>query len=256
MINFASEQIFNHYQSKKNMKKQMIILAALFMAAVASAQTTVTVDKALGKPSETKTLIEPLYKGADGMAFIGDARNSKEEGKEAGLVHEAATKYFNVDGKTVKAEAAVNFQRVPAGVQRKSEVMKTKVPNNRAVEFKPASEGKLYAMVWSKRPSGRIFYGVANNGIYELKGFKTWEKGTTAGSESNPYEAVEIDYEYQEGDVLFFFATGPLYMSGIHYTGDVDTTFEGGMPKVLVSSKKMARLAKQRKAAAAAETAE
>ena len=234
----------------------MILFAAFLTAAVASAQTTATVDKALGTPSETKTMIEPLYKGANGLAFIGDARSSKEEGKEAGLTHEKATKYFKADGKTIKAEAAVNFQKCPSGIQKNKEVLSTKAPYNRAVEFKPASDGKLYAMVWSKKPQGRLFYGVANNGIYELKGFKMWEKGSTAGSESNPYEAVELDYEYKEGDVLFLFSTGAMYLSGVYYTGSADAAFEGGMPKELVNSKKMAKLAKQKKAAAASEASE
>ncbi len=228
----------------------MILFAAFLTAAVASAQTTATVDKALGIPAETKTMIEPLYKGADGLAFIGDARSSKEEGKEAGLTHEKATKYFKAAGKTIKAEAAVNFQKAPAGIKNKANnIIPTKAPHNRAVEFKPASDGKLYALVWSKNPSARLFYAVVNNGIYELKDFKTWEKGSTAGNESNPYNAVELDYEYKEGDVIMFFATGPLYMSGVYYTGSADTAFEGGMPKELVNSKKMAKLAKQKKAA-------
>lgn len=234
------------------MKKHMILFAALCMAAVTNAQVTVTVDEALGTPSETKQLNDPLYKGAKGLAFIGDGRSAKEEGKEAGLTHEKATKYFNVAGKTVKAEAAINFQKAPAGVMKKAEVMKTKYPVNRAVEFKPASDGKLYAMVWSKKPQGRLFYAVANNGIYELKEFKMWEKGSTAGSKENPYEALELDYTYTAGDVIFLFATGPMYLSGIYYTGSADETFEGGMPKELVNSKKMAKLAKQKKAAEAA----
>ena len=232
------------------MKKQMIIIAALCMAAVSNAQTTITVDKALGVPSEKKTLNDAVYKGANGLAFIGDARSLKEEGKEQGLTHEKVTKYFKVNGKTVKAEAAVNFQKAPVGIKNKANnIIPTKAPHNRTVEFKPASEGKLYALVWSKNPSARLFYAVANNGIYDLKEFKMWEKGSTAGSEDNPYEAVELDYNYKEGDVVFFFATGPLYMSGIYYTGAADTAFEGATTKELVNSKKMAKLAKQKKAA-------
>lgn len=231
------------------MKKQTILFAAFMVASMASAQTTITVNDVLGTPSETKTLNDPLYKGGKGIAFIGDARSSKEEGKEAGLTQEKATKFFKVPGKTIKAEAAVNFQKCPAGIQKNKEVLKTKVPYNRAVEVKPSTDGKLYALVWSKKPQGRLFYGVANNGIYELKGFKTWEKGTTAGSESNPYEAVELDYTYTEGDVVFLFSTGAMYLSGVYYTGSTDDTFEGGMPKELVNSKKMAKLAKQKKAA-------
>lgn len=232
------------------MKKQMILFAALMTAAMASAQTTVTVDKALGTPSETKTLNEPTYKGVDGLAFVGDARRLKEEGKEQGLTHEKVTKYFKAAGKTIKAEAAVNFQKCPVGIKNKqNNIIPTKAPHNRAVEFKPASDGKLYALVWSKNPSARLFYAVVNNGIYDLKEFKMWEKGSTAGNESNPYNAVELDYTYQEGDVVMFFATGPLYMSGIYYTGSGDTTFEGAATKDLVNSKKMAKLAKQKKAA-------
>ena len=238
------------------MKKQMILFAALCMTAVASAQTTATVDKALGTPSEKKALTEPIYKGANGLAFIGDARSSKEEGKEAGLNHEKATKYFKAAGKTIKAEAAVNFQKAPAGIAKKGQMSSSKAPYNRAVEFKPAGSGKLYALIWSKKPVGNIYYGVANNGVYELKGSKQWEKGSTAGSESNPYEAVELDYEYQEGDVLFFFASGPLYMSGVYYTGAADAAFEGATPKELVNAKKKARKPKQKKAAAADDDSE
>lgn len=237
------------------MKKQMILFAAFCMAAVANAQTTITVDKALGTPSETKTLNDAVYKGANGLAFIGDARSSKEEGKEQGLIHEKVTKYFKAGGKTIKAEAAVNFQKAPVGIKNKqNNIIPTKAPHNRAVEFKPASDGKLYALVWSKNPSARLFYAVVNNGIYDLKEFKIWEKGSTAGTESNPYEAVELDYNYKEGDVVYFFATGPLYMSGVYYTGAADTAFEGASTKDLVNSKKMAKLAKQKKAAA--ETSE
>lgn len=233
------------------MKKQTILFAAFMVASMASAQTTITVNEALGTPSETKTLNDAVYKGAKGLAFIGDARQSKEEGKEQGLTHEKVTKYFKVGGKTIKAEAAVNFQKAPSGVKNKANnIIPTKAPHNRAVEFKPASEGKLYALVWSKNPSARLFYAVANNGIYDLKEFKMWEKGATAGTENNPYEAVELDYNYKEGDVVFFFATGPLYMSGIYYTGAADTAFEGATTKELVNSKKMAKLAKQKKAAA------
>ena len=233
------------------MKKMFFLTVALAAATIVSAQTTITVDKALGTPSEVTQLTEGLYKGADGLAFISDVRSEKGEGF-GGLTHEKATKYFKVAGKTVKAEAAVNFQKAPAGLNKKGEISKSKAPYNRAVEFKPASDGKLYAMVWSKKPSGRLFYAVANNGVYELKEFKTWEKGSTAGSESNPYEAVELDYTYTEGDVVFMFATGALYFSGVYYTGKADAAFEGGMPKELVNSKKMAKLAKQRKAAAEA----
>ncbi|MBO4660832.1 MAG: hypothetical protein J5610_05185 [Prevotella sp.] len=230
------------------MKKQLVLLAAFFVAAVAQAQTTITVDKALGTPSELTQLTEGLYKGADGLAFISDVRSDKGEGF-GGLIHEKATKYFKADGKVVMSEAAINFQKVPTGLQNKNGMIPTKVPYNRAVEFKPASDGKLYAMVWSKKPQGRLFYAVANNGIYEMKEFKMWEKGSTAGSKDNPYEALELDYTYTEGDVVFLFATGPLYLSGIHYTGSADTTFEGAMPKQIVDSKKMAKLAKQRAAA-------
>ena len=155
------------------MKKQMILFAAFCMAAVANAQTTITVDKALGTPSETKKLNDAVYKGANGLAFIGDARQLKEDGKEQGLVHEKVTKYFKADGKTIKATAAVNFQKAPVGVKNKANnIIPYKAPHNRAVEFKPASEGKLYALVWSKNPSARLFYAVANNGIYDLRGQK------------------------------------------------------------------------------------
>lgn len=219
------------------MKKIFFFTVALVASTMVSAQTTITVDKALGTPSETTQLTEGLYKGADGLAFISDVRSEKGEGF-GGLIHEKATKYFKIAGKTVKTEAAVNFQKAPAGIKKNGEMLKTKAPYNRAVEFKPASDGKLYAMVWSKKPQGRLFYGVANNGVYELKEFKTWEKGSTAGSESKPYEALELEYTYTEGDVVFLFASGPLYLSGVYYTGTADAAFEGVMPKELVKAKK------------------
>lgn len=236
------------------MKKQVILFAALFAAVVANAQTTITVDEALGTPSETKTMNDPLYKGVKGMAFIGDARSNKEEGKEAGLTQEKATKYFKVAGKTIETKAGVNFQKAPSGLNKKGEIQKHKVPYNRAVELKPTSDGKLYAMVWSKKPQGRLFFGVANNGLYELKGLKMWEKGSATGSKDNPFEAVALDYEYKEGDVVFLFSSGTMYLNGVHYTGTTDATFEGGMPKELVNSKKMAKEAKKRKAAAETAT--
>ena len=234
------------------MKKQLILGLALLAAIAGKAQTTVTVDKALGTPNEVTQLTEDTYKGADGLAFISDARSEKGEGF-GGLLHEPAKKFFKVDGKVVETKSGVNFQKCPSTLNKKGEVQKYKAPYNRAVLVKPTSDGKLYAMVWGKKPQGRLFLGVANNGLYELKGFTAWDKGSANGSKDNPFEALAVDYQYKEGDVLFLFSTGQLVLNGIYYTGTTDAAFEGGNPKQCVDSKKMAKAAKQRKAAEARE---
>lgn len=224
------------------MKKLVVSLAALFMTVAASAQTNVNFSKIFGVPTSMSTIDDAFKKGSDGVAFIGDARAAKEEtGKAAGLTLQKATKYFIVNGSTVKADASINFVKTPTGIARNGEVLKNKMPSNRAVEIKPTSDGKFQFMVWSKKGACRLYVGVVNNGKYEQKEMLKWEKGATAGTESNPFVPVAYDYKYTEGDIVILFATGPTYLNGIWFSGTTDSSFEGANPKQLTKRAKKSK---------------
>lgn len=215
-------------------------MAALFVAAAASAQTDANFEKFLN--TSNATIEDAILKGGEGVAFIGDASLAKEEtGKAAGLTVEKATKWFKIDGKAVKGSAAINFVKTPNGIAKKNEIIPTKLPINRAIEVKPTSSGKFQFMVWSKKPAGRLFIGIVNGGKYEQKEILTWEKNGSAGTESNPYETLSYDYQYTEDDIIILHATGPLYMSGFRFSGSTDTAFEGVNPKQLTKKAKKAK---------------
>lgn len=226
--------------------KKMIISCVVFCMSVmaTSAQTLVNFGTSFGVPSGTEALNDPIAKGGDGVALVGDYRSNVEEGHAAGLSYTKKVAYYKIGGKSVKTEAAVNMVKYPSGVQKNFQVIPSKMPVNRSIMVKAASEGKLQVLYSSKKGAGRLFAGVLRNGKWEYLGETAWDKGSTAGTESNPYEPLALDYTIQAGDVVMLFAGSAVDVAGVYFTGTLDKEFKGDDPRNFTSKKKNAKKSK------------
>lgn len=227
------------------MKKVFLALAATLIAAVPStAQTLVNFSEVFGIPQTATPLNEPIAKGANGVVIIGDYRQNVEEGHSAGLSYAKKAAYFTVEGQTIKAEAAVNMVKYPTGVQKNYQIIPTRIPVNRSLMLKAETDGNVQVLYASKKGKGRMFMGVFRNGKWEYLGEQTWENGTTAGSENNPYKPLKLDYPAQAGDVIMLFAGAPVDVYGIYYTGKLVKDFKGDDPRAFRTKKKSSKKSK------------
>lgn len=227
------------------MRKLLLSIVAICMTVLAtSAQTLVNFGSTFGVPVGNVALNEPIAKGANGVALIGDYRSNVEEGHYAGLTYSNKVAYFNVAGKSVKTEAAVNMVKYPSGVQKNFQILPSKMPVNRSLMVKAETEGKLQLLYSSKKGAGRAFVGVIRNGKWEYQGETKWEKGSTAGTESNPFEPLALDYPIQAGDVVLIFAGSSVDIAGFYYSGKLDQDFKGADPRSFVHKKKSSKKSK------------
>ncbi len=227
------------------MKKLSLTFAAICMTALtASAQTVVNFGTSFGVPSATTALNEPIAKAADGVVLMGDYRSNVEEGHAAGLSYAKKTLYYKVDGTNVKTEAAVNLVKYPSGVQKNYEILPSKMPVNRSILFKAATDGKVQVFYSSKKGAGRLFMGVFRNGKWEYQGEAKWEKGSTAGTADNPYLPLTLDYPIMANDVVALFAGSAVDVSGFYFSGQLDKEFKGEDPRKLVNKKKSSKKSK------------
>ncbi len=221
------------------MKKLFVTLALVCATALSTtAQTVVNFGQFFGVPASSEALNAPIAKGADGVALIGDYRSNVEEGHAAGLTYTKRARYFKVNGTTVKTDAAVNLMKYPTGVQKNFEVLPSKMPVNRCIQMKAATDGKVQACAWSKKGAGRLFMGVFRGGKWQYQGEAAWDKGNASGTEASPYQPVAFDYAVQAGDVVAIFAGSAMEVSALYYTGQLDQQFKGDDPRNLASKKK------------------
>lgn len=221
------------------MKKLFVTFALACATALSTtAQTVVNFGQLFGVPASSEALNDPIAKGADGVALIGDYRSNVEEGHAAGLTYTQRARYFKVAGATVKTDAAVNLVKYPSGVQKKFEILPTKMPVNRCIQMKAATDGKVQACAWSKKGAGRLFMGVFREGKWQYQGEAAWDKGSNDGTEANPYAPVTFDYAVQAGDVVVLFAGSAMEVSALYFTGQVDKEFKGDDPRNLAVKKK------------------
>lgn len=220
------------------MKKIILSCVVICMSVLSTtAQTFVNFGTTFGVPEGTVALNNPIAKGGDGVALVGDYRSHVEEGHAAGLTYAKKVAYYKIGGKSIKTETAVNMVKYPSGVQKNFQVIPSKMPVNRSIMLKAATDGKLQVLYSSKKGKGRLFAGVLRNGKWEYLGETTWDQGNTAGTENNPYEPLALDYAIKANDVVMLFAGSPVDIAGVYFSGNLDKDFKGDNPRNFVDKK-------------------
>ena len=151
------------------MKKQMMILAALFVAAVANAQSEVNIEKLWGITGEAVEINDPMTV-KEGVAFIGDTRTPDKitDGKMKGMKVQKQKRFFKQGVMNVQYGNSLSFRGAPSGIKVDGEIDVNAVPRSRMVQVKPLSAGKLIIFAnGTKEEVKHLYVGVRNGATFK-----------------------------------------------------------------------------------------
>ncbi|MBO5592421.1 MAG: hypothetical protein J5913_05610 [Prevotella sp.] len=221
------------------MRKQIMIIAALFVAAVANAQFTVDMGKLFtiqngdnGKPQPVE--LNEASTARNGVVFIGDTRPAEkiQDGKYRGMRVSKSRRFFMVDGKGVQYQCALAFRRAPQGVKKDQVVDVTLVPRSCMIQIKPMSDGKLTFYAQTNKVEGNNLYVAVRNGatFKNLATLNFKKDDAVTGKKDAPYQPQSCDYQYADGDELWVYSDGAVNLYALSFSGTVDATFSGSNP--------------------------
>lgn len=225
------------------MKKYLILLAALFAAVIANAQTDVDMEKLFGVQDKFIELNEPMTI-KEGIIFIGDTRDAQniQDGKYQGMRVQKQRRHFKIDGKVRQYVNSLMFRRAPRGSMKDHVMQLNRVPRSCMVQIKPLGNGKLTFCGQTSKDEAHLYVAVRNGVDYKVMATLPYAKTEKTGKKDDPYTTVSCDYEWAEGDELWIFADTNINLFGFTFSGKIDAGFLGSDP---VSVEKAVRKAQQ-----------
>lgn len=226
------------------MKKQMMILAALFVAAVANAQSEVNIEKLWGITGEAVEINDPMTV-KDGVAFIGDTRTPDKitDGKMKGMKVQKQKRFFKQGVMNVQYGNSLSFRGAPSGIKVDGEIDVNAVPRSRMVQVKPLSAGKLIIFAnGTKEEVKHLYVGVRNGATFKnIATLEYIKDANVTGKKDAPYAVQLVDYTYTDGDELWMYSDGSVNLFAIQFTGQLDKDFAGSEPIAVAKAVKKAR---------------
>ncbi len=227
------------------MKRQIIMMAALLVAMVASAQREVNIEKLWGIPDEPVDVNEPMTVKS-GVAFIGDTRSDEkkaEDPKPKGMQVKKNKRFFKQGVMNVQYGTQLNFRGAPSGIKKDNAVDVNAVPRSRMLQVKPLSGGTLiFFAQGTKEESKNLYVGVRNGDSFKnLAALPYVKDADVTGKKDAPLPVQTVDYNYTEGDELWIYTEGGVNLYGIQFTGKFDASFAGSEPMAVVKAVKKAR---------------
>lgn len=221
------------------MKRKLFLLAALFVAAIANAQTDIDMSKLFtlekgddGKPKSLELNDPSTVK--EGVVFIGDTRAPEniQDGKYRGMRVSQSRRHFSIDGAVRQYQNALAFRRAPQAATKDHKVDPTFVPRSCMVQIKPTSDGKLTFCAQTNKPEGNNLYVAVRNGVtYKNIAILNFVKDeAVTGRKDAPYTPQSCDYQFTEGDEIWIYSDGGVNLFGILFSGTIDTAFAGSDP--------------------------
>ena len=220
------------------MKKMMFIVAALFAAMFANAQTDIdfgsmfTIENGEDGRPQPIDLNDPMTV-KEGVVLVGDTRTPDkiEDGKYKGMRVSKTRRHFTVDGKVRQYVAPLAFRRAPAGATKDHLVDVTLVPRSCMIQLNPTSSGKLTFCAQTNRPESDLYVAVRNGSTFKNMVTLTFKKDdAVSGKKDSPYQPQTCDYTYELGDELWIYSDGGINLYGILFEGNIDKTFVGSDP--------------------------
>ena len=227
------------------MKKQIILMAALFTGAIAQAQTEVNIEKLFGITDEAIEINAPSTV-KDGIVFIGDTRTPDKitDGEYKGMKVQKQKRYFKQGVMNVVFGNSLAFRRTPSGISKDKVVDVNAVPRSCLVQLKPLSGGKLFFFAHGgKEDETRHLYVAVRNGIdfRNIATFDYTKDPDVTGKKDAPLPVLSCDYSYKDGDELWIYSNGSVYLMGIQFDGKIDGSFAGSDPVEVAKAVKKAR---------------
>lgn len=220
------------------MKRKILTLAALFMAALVSAQTDIDMGKLFtfqkddnGK-AQAIELNDPMTI-KEGVVFIGDTRAPEkiQDNKYKGMRATQTRRFFKVNGANRQYQAAMSFRRAPQAATKDHKVDPTFVPRSCMIQLKPTANGTLTLCGQTNKPENNIYVAVRNGATFKnLAILKFVKDEAVTGKKDAPYQPQSCDYTYNSGDELWIYSDGAVSLYGILFTGSLDTSFKGSDP--------------------------
>ena len=221
------------------MKKNFFLMAALFIAAITNAQTSIDLSQLFTFPNGDNGKPQPVElndpsTAKEGIVFIGDTRPADkiQDGKYRGMRVVKGRRYFAVDGKTTQYQAMLQFRRLPQGASKDHKVDVTLVPRSCMIQLKPTSDGKLTFCAQTNKPEGNnVYVGVRNKSTFKNLATLNFKKDETiTGRKDAPYQPQTVDYNYTAGDEIWIYSDGSVNLYALIFSGDIDKEFEGSEP--------------------------
>jgi len=220
------------------------MLAALLIAATASAQSEVNIEKLWGIPEEPVDINAPMTV-KEGIAFIGDTRPAEKivDGQYKGMQVKKQKRYFKQGAMTVQYGTQLNFRGAASGIKKDNVVDVNAVPRSRMVQVKPLSSGTLVVFAMgSKEESKNLYIGVRNGASFKnLAALPYIKDAAVTGKKDAPLAVQTVDYTYAEGDELWIYTEGGVNLFNVQFTGQLDGSFTGSEPMAVVKAVKKAR---------------
>lgn len=229
------------------MKKNLILLAAMFMSAVANAQVEFDMSKYFTIPEKNIDLNEPSTV-KEGVVFIGDTRTPDkiEEGKYKGMRVQKQGRYYKIGGKAVKYPVSLSFRRSPQGSTVDHVVDINRVPRSCMVQVKPVTDGQFsFCAITNKDQGNNIYVAVVNGTNFTPLATIAYQKGDEnyARKKESPAEVKTVDYKFTSGDEVWIYSDGGINLHAFSFSGKLDSSFTGSDP--VATSKAVSRTRKK-----------
>lgn len=220
------------------MKRNIIMLAALFVAVLANAQTDIDMGKFFTFEKGENGKAQPIELNdpstvKEGVVFIGDTRAPEkiQDNKYRGMRANQTRRYFTVNGANRQYQAALSFRRAPQAASKDHQVDPTFVPRSCMLQLKPTGNGTLTFCAQTNKPENNIYVAVRNGATFKnLAVLKFVKDEAITGKKNAPYQPQSCDYNYTDGDELWIYSDGGISLYGILFTGSIDTGFAGSDP--------------------------
>lgn len=216
------------------MKKQIMLTAALFVAAFASAQTEVNIEKLFHVTETPVEVVEPLTV-KEGIVFIGDTRTPDKitDGQYKGMRVQKQKRMFRQGATNVQFANMLAFRRTPSGISKDKVVDINAVPRSCMMQLKPLSGGKLtfYAYGGKEDDTRHLYVAVRNGLTFKNIAVLDYVKDpAVTGKKDAPYSVQSCDYSYADGDELWIYSNGNVNLFALTFEGKIDNGFTGSDP--------------------------
>ena len=216
------------------LKTFLILTAAIFSAALATAQVEVNMEKIF--TVEDKYIdLNDVQTVKDGIVFVGDTRPADkiQEGKYRGMRVQKQRRYYKVNGRAEQFTQSLSFRRAPQGASKDHKVEPTLVPRSCMLQIKPTSDGTLTFCALTNKPEGNnIYVAVVNGTSFRPLATVSVSKaeGDVSRKKASPAPTVMCDYTYTAGDELWIYSDGAVSLHALLFSGLIDKTFTGTDP--------------------------
>lgn len=214
---------------KSNLKKTILLAAAISFSAVGYAQVDLDMSKVFNVTETPVELYEAVAKVHDGIVFIGDTRPADkiQEGKYKGMRAMKMPRTFNIDGTARQFNNALAFRRPPQGATKEHLVDVTLIPRSCMIQMKPTSNGTFNFEVYTSKPEAKLYVAVLNGTSWKNLGNLTYKNEGKKGTKAEPLTPLTLNYNHKAGDEIWIYSDGSAYLLGMQFSGNLDTSFKG-----------------------------